>query len=54
MRPPIWRPRRLRKRWRPSKPYYGVIGEKIVTVIGLIFVLALVAFIVFVYGVRWP
>jgi hypothetical protein len=45
MRPPIWRPR---------KRYYSIVGEKIVTVMGLIFVLALVAFIVFAYGVIWP
>jgi len=51
MRPPIWRPR---KRRRPRKHYYSIVGEKIVAVMGLIFVLALVAFIVFAYGVKWP
>ena len=34
---------------RPGKRYYGIVSEKIVTVIGLSFDSALVALIVFAY-----
>ena len=40
--------------WRPSKRYYRSLGEKIITVIAVVFLLLLMAIVFFAYNGIFP